>query len=92
MRQRYQIQRSSWSGWRDYSAPQVSPWTSQQELAATSQVSAPCPQGRVGTYDYRLAVAVELNDGTLPLDDSNLKKRHLAASPPIRTDCGTGAS
>ncbi|MEU6318013.1 hypothetical protein [Streptomyces sp. NPDC047009] len=83
MRQHYTIERDSWSGWRRYDNHGQTDWTSQQDQSGHA-VSAPCPQGRVGTYNYRLAVSVEI-DG-IQADDS------MAASAEIRTDCGTGVS
>ncbi|MGW0998961.1 hypothetical protein ACWD5V_37960 [Streptomyces sp. NPDC002523] len=83
MRQHYEIQRDSWSGWRPYSERGLTSWTSEQRQSH-GRVSVPCPDGRVGTYDYRLAVAVEVQG--IEADDST------AASAPIRTDCGTGIS
>ncbi|MGW0082398.1 hypothetical protein [Streptomyces sp. NPDC003393] len=83
MRQRYEIQRDSWSGWRGYSKPGHTAWTRQQHQDH-GLVSVPCPDGRVGTYNYRLAVTVEV--AGIEADDST------AASAVIRTDCGTGVS
>jgi hypothetical protein len=83
MRQHYQVQRDSWSGWRSYGEHEHTAWTHEQRQDHGT-VSVPCPSGRVGTYDYRLAVAVEV-DG-IDADDST------AASADIRTDCGTGVS
>ncbi|MFE9611300.1 hypothetical protein [Streptomyces sp. NPDC006012] len=83
MRQHYTIERDSWSGWRPYDDRGRTNWTSQQDQSG-HRVSAPCPQGRVGSYDYRLAVSVEI-DG-IQADESS------AASTEIRTHCGTGVS
>lgn len=83
IRQHYLIQRDSWSGWRSYSEPGYTAWTREQDQAHAA-VSVPCPAGRVGTYNYRLAVAVDV-DG-IQADDST------AASAAIRADCGTGIS
>jgi hypothetical protein len=83
MRQRYEIQRDSWSGWRGYSKPGHTAWTRRQHQDH-GLVSAPCPDGRVGTYNYRLAVTVEV--AGIEADDST------AAGAVIRADCGTGVS
>jgi hypothetical protein len=83
MRQSYQIQRDSWTGWRSYADWGYTPWTTRQDQSAGT-VSALCPRGRVGTYNYRLAVAVEFQG--LRVDPTS------AASARIRTDCGTGVS
>ncbi|MEO3749207.1 hypothetical protein [Streptomyces sp. B6B3] len=83
MRQVYGLERDSWSGWRDYADPQHTSWTGAGSQQGPS-VTELCPQGRVGTYNYRLAVRVEVDSVTV--GDS------WAASPHIRTDCGTGAS
>ncbi|MGG2464935.1 hypothetical protein ACO0M4_35135 [Streptomyces sp. RGM 3693] len=83
MRQHYEIQRDSWSGWRPYGERGYTPWTPAQDQSG-GPVAASCPRGRVGTYAYRLAVTVEV--AGLTVDDSP------AASPRIRTDCGTGVS
>ncbi|MFW6690316.1 hypothetical protein [Streptomyces sp. MAR4 CNX-425] len=83
MRQVSVLERDSWSGWRDYGDPRYTSWTrarSQQGPARTE----PCPQGRTGTYNYRLAVRVEVDSVTVG--------ESWAASPHIRTDCGTGVS
>ncbi|MFD3477114.1 hypothetical protein [Streptomyces sp. NPDC058695] len=79
IRQHHEIQRDSWSGWRACSRRRDTPWTT-----AHGTVSAPCPRGRVGTYNYRLAVTVEA--AGIQADDSP------AASADIRADCGTGIS
>jgi hypothetical protein len=83
IRQHFEVQRDSWSGWRDYSERAHTAWTRAQRQSH-GRVSTPCPRGRVGTYDYRLAVAVEVEG--IRADDST------AASAQIRTDCGTGVS
>ncbi len=83
MRQAYQIQRDSWSGWRSYDDWGYTGWTTRQDQTGPA-VTALCPRGRVGTYDYRLAVSVEV-DGIQVQPSS-------ASSPTIRTDCGTGTS
>jgi hypothetical protein len=83
MREQYQIQRDSWTGWRGYDDLHTTSWTTQQQQA-NGQVSVLCPHGRVGTYKYRLAVTVDID--SIPVGDSP------AASAPIRTDCGTGIS
>ncbi|MFG2881136.1 hypothetical protein ACGFYV_02210 [Streptomyces sp. NPDC048297] len=83
IRQHYGIERDSWSGWRPYSERRLTTWTSGRRQSH-GKVSVPCPAGRVGTYNYRLAVAVEAEG--IAADDSP------AASAPIRTDCGTGVS
>ncbi|MFF0627359.1 hypothetical protein [Streptomyces sp. NPDC004296] len=83
MRQHYEIQRDSWSGWRPYGERGHTLWTPAQDPSG-GPVAASCPRGRVGTYTYRLAVTVEVAGRTV--DDSP------AASPQIRTDCGTGVS
>ncbi|PJN11905.1 hypothetical protein CG723_13855 [Streptomyces sp. CB01635] len=83
IRQRHEIQRDSWSGRRAYSKRRDTPWTTAQHQAHGT-VSAPCPRGPVGTYNYRLAVTVEV--AGIWADDSP------AASAGIRADCGTGIS
>ncbi|WP_262703301.1 MULTISPECIES: hypothetical protein [Streptomyces] len=83
MRQIYRLERDSWSGWRDYSDPRHTKWTGGQRQEG-APVSDLCPRGRTGTYNYRLAIRIEV-DGT-PVGES------WAAGPAIRTDCGTGAS
>jgi hypothetical protein len=83
MRQVYTIERDSWSGWRSYSEPGYTPWTEEQNQDG-EPVADLCPQGRVGTYNYRLTVRIEIDGVTV--GDSR------AASVRIRTDCGTGAS
>lgn len=83
VRQVYGFERDSWSGWRDYTDPLHTDWTTAQHQHETKP-SALCPQGRTGTYDYRLAVSIEIEGVTV--GDSR------AASAPIRTDCGTGVS
>ncbi|MED7826109.1 hypothetical protein [Streptomyces chiangmaiensis] len=83
MRQHYEIQRDSWSGWRSYGERGYTPWTHEQRQAHGT-VSVPCPRGRVGTYNYRLSVAVEV--------DGIQAEETAAASTVIRTDCGTGIS
>ncbi|MFC4496308.1 hypothetical protein ACFPA8_19455 [Streptomyces ovatisporus] len=83
MRQAYRIERDSWSGWRGYSDFTHTAWTPAQQQRE-GKVSAPCPDGRVGTYDYRLAVRIEV-DG-VRVGDSR------AAGARIRADCGTGSS
>jgi hypothetical protein len=83
VRQVYGFDRDSWSGWRDYSHPQHTGWTAEQRQRSGA-LSAACPQGRTGTYDYRLAVRLEIEGVTV--GDS------WAHSAPLRTDCGTGVS
>jgi hypothetical protein len=83
MRQAYQVQRDSWSGWRSYTDWSYTPWTSGRKQSGPP-VSALCPRGRVGTYNYRVAVAVQVQGLTAESLD--------AASQTIRTACGTGVS
>ncbi|MGP4113257.1 hypothetical protein ACTWP5_20370 [Streptomyces sp. 4N509B] len=83
LRQVHEIQRDSWSGWRPYTEEAYTEWTGRRRQREGA-VSEPCPRGRVGTYDYRLAVRVEVEGMTVG--------ESLAASAPIRTDCGTGVS
>lgn len=83
MRQVYRVERDSWSGWRGYGDFAYSAWT-QAQRQRDAGVSVPCPLGRVGTYNYRLAVRIEV-DG-VQVGDSR------AASPAVRADCGTGSS
>jgi hypothetical protein len=83
VRQVYGFDRDSWSGRRDYSDPRSTRWTAEQRRQH-GKLSTPCPKGRVGTYDYRLAVRLEIEGGTV--GDS------WAHSAPLRTDCGTGVS
>lgn len=82
-RQKYGIERDSWSGYRDYARQTSTAWTTGHTQSGPS-VTTPCPAGRVGTYNYRLAVTVEV-DG-YDVDPSE------AAGAPIREDCGTGMS
>lgn len=82
-RQRYAIERDSWSGYRAYARRAFTPWTTAGAQSGPS-VSTPCPAGRVGTYNYRLAVTVEVDGYTA--DPSE------AAGAPLRKDCGTGVS
>ncbi|GGU62469.1 hypothetical protein GCM10010211_29400 [Streptomyces albospinus] len=83
MRQHYEVQRDSWSGWRPYSERGHTPWTAAQSQSGGA-FATPCPRGRVGTYNYRLAVTVDVEG--IGADASP------AAGPEIRTDCGTGVS
>jgi len=83
VRQRYAVERDSWSGWRDYARRAYTSWTTSRAQSGPS-VTAACPAGRVGTYDYRLAVTVEVDGYTV--DPSE------AAGVPLRKDCGTGVS
>ena len=83
VRQHYSVERDSWSGWRDYSRRAFTPWTTARTRSGPP-VTTPCPAGRVGTYNYRLAVTVEVDGYTV--DPSE------AAGPTIRADCGTGTS
>lgn len=83
LRQIYQLERDSWSGWRSYGEVRHTSWTEtgRQDSGA---VWEPCPRGRVGTYDYQLSVRVEIDEVDVGYS--------LATSAPIRTDCGTGIS
>lgn len=83
MRQVYRLERDSWSGWRAYTDARHTPWTGAQRQEGPA-VRDLCPQGRTGTYNYRLAVRPEI-DGTAVGES-------WAAGPVIRTDCGTGVS
>lgn len=76
-------QRNSRSGRRADSARGHTPWATARHQDQGA-VSAPCPRGRVGTNNYRLAVAVEV--AGIKADDSP------AAGTDIRADCGTGIS
>lgn len=84
MRQYYRFERSSWTGMRVYTGDRTTPWTRHQTQAA-GMLSAPCPAGRTGTYDYRVRVVLEIKGlpaGEVPaLSDDR-----------FRGDCGTGAS
>jgi hypothetical protein len=71
------IERDSWSGWRRYSDPQHTTWTETQRQEG-APVSDLCPQGRTGTYNYRLAIRIEVDGITVG--------ESWAASPLIRTD------
>lgn len=82
MRQAYRVERDSWSGWRGYGDFAYSPWSKAQRQHH-GEVAVACPQGRVGTYNYRLAVRTEI-DG-VEVGDSR------AASATVRADCGTGS-
>ncbi len=94
MRQRYQIERSAWNGMRPYTGLRETRWTTEQDQTG-QPISAACPQGRVGTYTYRLSVTIEIDDAGLPVhgtaDDTPVGDTP-AASPVIRTSCGTGVS
>lgn len=83
LRQVYQVERDSWSGWRDYGEPRYTSWTEARDQAS-APVWEPCPQGRNGTYDYQLIVRIEI--------DGVRVGNSLATSAQIRTDCGTGVS
>lgn len=83
MRQVFQVERDSWSGWRDYGEPRQTAWTRSQEQAG-EPVFEPCPAGRVGTYDYQLIASVEVEGVQVSTPP--------AVSAPIRNDCGTGVS
>lgn len=83
LRQLYQLERDSWSGWRDYGEVQYTSWTEARRQASEA-VWEPCPQGRVGTYDYQLSVRIEIDGVEVGYS--------LATSAAIRTDCGTGVS
>ncbi|MFS2293588.1 MAG: hypothetical protein FWJ90_12940 [Actinomadura sp.] len=83
MRQRFLIERDSWSGWRVYGSWRVTEWTRDQ-TQRMGNVTEGCPMGRVGTYDHRLSVRLELDEA--PVGET------YAASADIRTHCGTGAS
>lgn len=92
MRQLFQIERQSWSGWRPYNGVAWTSWTTRQAQAGPA-VSAPCPRGRVGTYGYQLVARIQIDDGRLPPsgpgEDPNAQ---FAASPVVRASCGTGIS
>lgn len=83
MRQMFQMERDSWSGWRSYGEPHRTQWTANQDQGMGA-VTEPCPTGRVGTYDYQLSVRIESDKA--PIGEVT------AASAPIRTHCGTGIS
>lgn len=83
LRQIYQLERDSWSGWRDYGEVRYTSWT-EADRQEGEAVWEPCPLGRVGTYDYQLSVRVEVDGVEVGYS--------LATSAPIRTDCGTGIS
>lgn len=83
LRQVHQLERDSWSGWRDYGEVQYTSWTEARDQASEA-VWEPCPQGRVGTYDYQLSVRIEIDGVEVGYS--------LATSAPIRTHCGTGVS
>lgn len=94
MRQRYQIQRDSWSGLRPYTDPRETPWTGEQNQTSPP-ISAICPQGRTGTYTYQLSVQLEIEDSDLPASGMGADVPvgdSPASSPVIRTSCGTGVS
>ncbi|MGP4026841.1 hypothetical protein [Actinomadura sp. 3N407] len=83
MRHVFQIERDSWSGWRSYGKRHMTAWTANQDQAVGA-VKEACPNGRVGTYNYRLSVRIESD--RVPVGDVD------ATSAPIRTHCGTGLS
>lgn len=84
MRLRYRFERSSWSGYRPYTAPRWTTWTTGQ-AQSLGPVRAPCPSGRRGTYDSRLSVTVEIT-GTVVGDSAAL------SDDGYRAPCGTGVS
>lgn len=83
-RAHYEFQRDSWSGYRPYAEREYTAWTRRPGQTGPA-VNAACPRGRVGTYNYRLAVALEFT-GYLGLADTEASGRTL------RQDCGTGMS
>jgi hypothetical protein len=84
MRQRYGFQRSSWSGFRPYTGDQRTGWTGASSQSSGA-LSAPCPAGRTGTYDYRLSVTLEI--GGRPVGPAA-----ALSNDKYRGDCGTGVS
>lgn len=92
MRQLFQIERESWSGWRPYNGMTWTSWTTRQAQAGPA-VSAPCPTGRVGTYGYQLVARIQIDDSRLALGGPGGNTiAQYAASPVLRTSCGTGIS
>jgi hypothetical protein len=83
IRQTYQIERDSWTSWRFYQSPQTTAWTTAQNQTV-GRGRVPCPQGRVGTYRYRMAITLDIQGLTAEISP--------ASSVRIRTDCGTGIS
>lgn len=83
MRQVSLIERDSWSGWRDYTEESAGAWTRAQTWR-NGTVGDLCPRGRTGTYDYRLAVRIEMEHVTVGSS--------WAGGAVLRTDCGTGVS
>ena len=83
-RTHYALERDSWSGWRPYARRAATAWTEERTQTGPA-VSAPCPQGRVGTYTYRLAAALDVT-GYSDLADTP------ASGRTVRQDCGTGIS
>ncbi|MFF2160094.1 hypothetical protein ACFVWP_05090 [Streptomyces sp. NPDC058175] len=61
------------AGRRACSARGHTPWTTTQRQDHGA-VSAPCPRGRVGTYNYRLAIAVEV--AGIKADAPGRERRH----------------
>lgn len=84
MRQRYRFTRSSWTGMRAYVDDRTTPWTTAQDQRSGA-LDVPCPAGRTGTYDYQLAVTLEI-EGQPSAGDAT------RSSDRFRGDCGTGVS
>jgi hypothetical protein len=83
-RARYEFERDSWSGYRFYTSPTYTSWTSAA-IQAGPAVTALCPQGRVGTYTYELAVTLQVSGYSGAVGTP-------AAGRTLRQDCGTGVS
>ena len=79
----WKFQRSSWSGYRNYTNTTTGGWVSQQLNAQT--IPARC--GRGGTYDYR-ASFVSIVQPTL----SSTEKSPTYFTTKGRYTCGTGVS
>ena len=83
MRMEWWFDRSSWSGWRDYSEHVFTSWTSDQGQG--TPIGVPCGPG--GTYNYRARVEVQVRDtgsfvlGTGDADGNGSGRYHCGTSP-----------
>lgn len=82
MRFRYEFDRDSWSGWRDFTETRYFSWTTSQYQA--SDIYAHC-YSPGGTYDYRVRAVLEVKN-------AGAYTGHWGTSPDGRETCGTGIS
>jgi hypothetical protein len=75
------FERSSWSGYREYSSPTNSP-IQAGDVSVRSSMTARCGTG--GTYDYHLELDARYSPGGGVI--------HRSAGPASRYSCGTGNS